>query len=331
MGMVDAGAQAGDRPTAVPTAAGHGRASVCVVIPTFNRRELLLETLDGLARQTRPVDGAVLVDNASTDGVAAAARDRRPTIEVLRFEDNSGSAGGFGRGARWAYEAGYDWIWLLDNDSEPEPGALDALLEAHARFPLHRAPQLLASKVVWTDGSILPLNVPIFKRKNMTQFYWAAEHATVSLRAAPYAGMLVHRDLLARHGVPLESYFFWNDDIEWTGRMLRNAFGVLVPASVICHKTPGNPTTTADAGPRFFYEIRNKLWMIRCSDAYRPMEKVRFLLTLGVDTGRYLRRTRPSWSAVWTVARATMCGLFTRPATAGQWKPAGSDDAPCVP
>lgn len=313
--MVDSGAQAGDRPTAVPISAGHARASVCAVIPTFNRRQLLLETLDGLARQTRPVDGVVLVDNASTDGVAAAARDRRPTIEVLRFEDNSGSAGGFGRGARWAYEEGYDWIWLLDNDSEPEPGALEALFDAHARFPDDQAPKLLASKVVWTDGSILPLNVPIFKRKDMVLFYRAAEHATISLRAAPYAGVLLHRDLLARHGVPLESYFLWNDDIEWTGRILRDEFGVLVPNSVICHKTPGNPTTTADAGPRFFYEIRNKLWMVRYSNGYRPMEKARFLVTLGVDIGRYLRRTRPKVSAVWTVARGAVCGLITRPAS----------------
>lgn len=300
-----------------PTGTSHVR--VCAVIPTFNRRTLVLETLDGLQRQTRPVDGVLLVDNASTDGVADAARERLPAIEVLRFEENSGSAGGFGRGARWAVEAGYEWIWLLDNDSEPEPEALAALLDAHARFPSDRAPGLLASKVVWTDGSILPLNVPIFKRKDTSLLYWAAEHGTLSLRAAAYAGILLHREVIARHGLPLESYFLWNDDIEWTGRILRNELGVLVPTSVICHKTPGNPTTTAAAGPRFFYEVRNKLWMVRGSEAYRPMEKARFMVTLVVDTARYLRRTRPLGRALWTVARGLVFGLTTlpdRPATA---------------
>ncbi len=292
---------------------GTSQGRVCAVIPTFNRRELFLETLDGLRRQTRPADGVLLVDNASTDGVADAARAQLPTIEVLRFEENSGSAGGFGRGARWAVEAGYDWIWLLDNDSEPEPRALEALLDAHARFPADRAPGLLASKVVWTDGSILPLNVPILNRKNTSLLYWAAEHATLSLRAAPYAGVLLHHDVIARHGLPLESYFLWNDDIEWTGRILRDEFGVLVPDSVICHKTPGNPTTTASAGPRFFYEIRNKLWMVRGSEAYGPMEKARFVVTLVVDTGRYLLRSRPIGPAVWTVARGLLRGLATDP------------------
>ena len=285
---------------------------VCAVIPTHNRTELLLETLDGLARQTRPADSVLLVDNASTDGVGDAARQRLPGIEILRFEINSGSAGGFGRGARWAFEAGYDWIWLLDNDSEPEPEALAALLDAHARFPADDAPVLLASKVVWTDGSILPLNVPMFKRKDPALLYRAAEHGTVSLRNAPYAGVLVHRDAIAEHGVPVEKYFLWNDDIEWTGRILRSGFGVLVPSSVVCHKTPGNPKTTAAAGPRFFYEVRNKLWMVRCSDAYSPLERLAFLLALVRETGRYLSRT-PTPASIWTVVRGLAAGLADGP------------------
>ena len=285
---------------------------VCAVIPTHNRTDLLLETLEGLARQTHAADRVLLVDNASTDGAADAARQRLPEIEVLRFEDNSGSAGGFGRGVRWAFEEGYEWIWLLDNDSEPEPTALAELLNAHARFPAGEAPVLLASKVVWMDGSILPLNVPMFKRKDPALLYRAAEHATVSLRNAPYAGVLVHRDAIAEHGLPIESYFLWNDDIEWTGRILRSGFGVLVPSSVVCHKTPGNPKTTASAGPRFFYEVRNKLWMVRCSDAYASLEKLAFFLALLRETGRYVCQ-RPTPASIWTVLRGAVAGLAGKP------------------
>ncbi len=294
---------------------------VCAVIPTFNRLTLLVETIEGLLGQTRPADCVLLVDNGSTDDVAHAARSCLPGIEVLRFDDNSGSAGGFGRGIRWAFDAGYDWIWLLDNDSEPEPHALAELLHASARFPTDRAPALLASKVVWTDGSILPLNVPIVKRKDAAFLYWAAEHATLSLRAAPYAGLLVHRDAIERHGVPLESYFFWNDDIEWTGRILRDELGVLVPSSIVCHKTPGNPTTKADTGPRYYFEIRNKLWMVRHSQAFRPMENIRFILSLLVETGRFVYRTTPKRMAIWTVARGTARGLLTRPKPARPLNP----------
>lgn len=286
---------------------------VCAVVPTYDRRRLLLETLGGIAVQTRPVDSILVVDNASTDGTASAVREAYPSVEILPLDRNTGSAGGFGQGAAWACERGYDWIWLLDNDSVPEPEALSRLFSAYNRFDPKERPTLLASKVVWTDGSILPLNVPIFKRKDLPLLYLAAEHGTLSLRAAPYAGILVHQNLIRRHGLPLQDYFLWEDDIEWTGRMLRNTFGVLVPDSVVCHKTLSNPSTTADAGPRFYYEIRNKIWMLRYSDAYRPMEKLRFALTLAADTWRFLGR-QPAAQAFPIVVRGLFAGTMRRPA-----------------
>ncbi|MDP9442642.1 MAG: glycosyltransferase [Actinomycetota bacterium] len=286
---------------------------VCAVIPTFDRRDLLLETLEGLAKQSRPCDAIVVVDNASTDGSAEAVCTRYPDVEVLRFEHNSGSAGGFGAGISWALDHGFTWVWLIDNDSIPEPDALAELVRAFDRFDDGEKPVLLASKVVWTDRSILPLNVPIFKRKELDTFYLAAARSTLSVRAAPYAGVLVSADAVRQSGLPIPEYFLWNDDIEWTGRLLRDAFGVLVPASVLCHKTPSNPTTTADAGPRFYFEIRNKLWMCRASDAYRPMEKVRFLLTLVVDTTRHLRVTQPHHRALTTMVAGIWAGMSRRP------------------
>jgi len=286
---------------------------VCAVIPTYNRRDLLLETVAGLVAQDRPCDRIMVLDNASDDGTGEAVRTAHPDIEVIRNEHNTGSAGGFSGAAEWAVERGYDWVWLIDNDSIPAPDALSELLKAYERFPEAERPLLLASKVVWTDGSILPLNVPIFKRKELGSFYFAAEHATLSLRAAPYAGLLVHRALIERCGLPIEEYFLWNDDIEWTGRLLRDHLGVLVPTSVLLHKTPGNPTTTAHLGPRFFYEVRNKLWMIRGSDAFRPMEKTRFAITLVVDVGRHLVHGRRPVQAIGVVAQGLVAGLHRAP------------------
>ena len=42
--------------------------TVAAVVVTFNRSRLLLECLQALLTQTRPIDRIILVDNASTDG-----------------------------------------------------------------------------------------------------------------------------------------------------------------------------------------------------------------------------------------------------------------------
>jgi len=308
VGEGGAGANAGDRLNAVPK-------GVCVVIPTYNRRDLLDETLRGVAALTGGVGAVLVIDNASTDGTAGMVAQHHPFVHVLRCEVNHGSAGGFGEGLRWAVQHGYEWVWLLDDDSIPEPTALDELLRTLARFPPGHQPVVLATKVIWTDGSILPLNAPLFKRKHLPSFYFAAENGALSIRAAPYAGVLVHRSAVEDYGIPIPEYFLWNDDLEWTGRILRSKFGVLVPTSVICHKTPGNPSTTANSGERFYFEIRNKLWMCRRSEAYARSERARFLATLAVDTIRFLRVTRPRRLAARTVIVGLWAGAV-RPAPA---------------
>lgn len=284
-------------------------ARVCAVVPTYNRRELLLECVASLVAQTEPLD-VLVVDGASTDGSAEAVEESFPGAHVLRLAQNAGSAGGFSAGIRWAIERGYDWMWLMDNDSEAKPEALRRLLGSHESFASD-PPLLLASKVVWTDGSILPLNSPILKRKDLEPLYRATEHATLSVRAAPYAGILIHRDLVLRHGLPIEDYFIWNDDIEYTGRLLRDDFGVLVPQSVVCHKPDLIAPNTASAGARFYFEVRNKLWLVLYSQAFRPSERLRFLGMLGVNCLRHLRVSGLAGAV--TITRGVLDALRRKP------------------
>ena len=85
--------------------------TVAVVVVTHDRADLLMCMLDGLAAQTRRPDAVIVVDNASTDHTAdvLAARVARADLplEVIT-QDNLGGAGGFHRGVREAYDAGWD-------------------------------------------------------------------------------------------------------------------------------------------------------------------------------------------------------------------------------
>src|SRR2546423_13459309 len=74
--------------------------SVCAVVATFNRKELLAECLDALFAQTHPLDRIFVIDNASTDGTPELLRERRfldrPELEHVRLEANRGGTGGGG-------------------------------------------------------------------------------------------------------------------------------------------------------------------------------------------------------------------------------------------
>jgi GT2 family glycosyltransferase len=89
---------------------------VCAVVVTYNRRDLLRECLVSLQAQTHVPDTILVVNNASTDGTAQMLSAEFAQLEVLTLAENVGGAGGFHAGMKWAYEQGYDWLWLMDDD-----------------------------------------------------------------------------------------------------------------------------------------------------------------------------------------------------------------------
>src|SRR3954447_15177950 len=107
---------------------------VCAVVVTYNRVELLRECLTALEAQTRPLDRILVIDNKSTDGTAEMVRSEHPGVELVELPENRGGAGGFYEGTRRAYDDGYDWLWLMDDDTIPNATALEKLLDAPAEL-----------------------------------------------------------------------------------------------------------------------------------------------------------------------------------------------------
>jgi glycosyltransferase involved in cell wall biosynthesis len=103
--------------------------SIAVVIVTHNRADLLERMLDGLRSQTRQPDAVIVIDNVSTDDTRAVLDGRTDLpLHVTTTASNLGGAGGFHVGMRAAYDAGWDRIWLMDDDVVPDPDCLAALM-----------------------------------------------------------------------------------------------------------------------------------------------------------------------------------------------------------
>lgn len=98
------------------------------MIPTLNGRERLLRALDSLAGEVEPAN-VVVVDNASTDGTAAAVAARHPGVRVLRNERNLGFGAAINRAA---LDLDGDVLVLVNNDVVVEPGFVERLLEPFA-------------------------------------------------------------------------------------------------------------------------------------------------------------------------------------------------------
>jgi rhamnopyranosyl-N-acetylglucosaminyl-diphospho-decaprenol beta-1,3/1,4-galactofuranosyltransferase len=247
---------------------------VVVVVVAFNRRELLLECLSALASQTRPPDAVLVLDNASTDGTAEAVRSGHPEVTLVELDRNTGGAGGFTAGLAEAVgPLGADLVWLMDDDTVPTETALAELLAARAHAP--ESARIFASAVQWIDGRDHPMNMPRSRpfagRGSLAR---AEAFGCYPVRSASFVSVMIDARAVREHGLPVAAYFLWNDDFEYTARILRGSTGYVCRRSVVVHKTKVFGSTNIDPGARFKLEVRNKLWLLRLSPALSYPERL---------------------------------------------------------
>jgi GT2 family glycosyltransferase len=285
-------------------------ATVCAVVVTYNRSDLLSRCLDHLEAQSRRPDHTVVVDNASTDETLRllAARDG---IEVLTLHENLGSSGGFKRGLEHAYRQGHDWLWMLDDDTLPDSRCLEQLLAGAARAP--RRPSIMASVVRWQDGRLHPMNRPWLRARARSDFVDGVDAGLALIRTATFVSTMIHRDAIAEYGYPPAHYFVWLDDMEYTGRVLRHAHGYIAPESVAWHWTPQPYSTLTDARERFYYKARNHLWLLRRGESFGGRERITYGWAYIGAILAYLRDSDDRGRALRTTFRGIRDGLRREP------------------
>ncbi len=238
------------------------------VVVTYNRLEFLKRSLKSVSDQTLTPHSIVVVDNHSTDGTVEWLEDfakDRPDVKVILLPENKGSSGGFSRGMRVAYEGGADWIWTMDDDTVADHDALEQLVE-RIKFLSPTALKrvgYVCSKVVWQDGTRHVHNVPLPNR-----FWWDGYDVMpgcIQLEAATFVSALFNRMAVRAVGFPVEEFFIWWDDVEYTQRMSGARFwGYHVDQSRVMHLTPENKVAAYsyvnDANLwKYRYGIRNEV------------------------------------------------------------------------
>jgi rhamnopyranosyl-N-acetylglucosaminyl-diphospho-decaprenol beta-1,3/1,4-galactofuranosyltransferase len=205
---------------------------VAAVIVTYNRCELLPVMLAGLAAQTRPVDQVIVVNNASTDLTAEVleAYDGLP-LQVIESLENLGGAGGFERGMRAAFEQGYEWMWLMDDDVVPAPDCLEQLLRVEA-LCLISVREDSSGRLVEKAATKFDLRSPFAlrpKRSSIETDYQtrAAMPPTVLVENLAFEGFLVHQRVVSEIGFPDPDFFIFYDDVDFAIRARRAGFAIL--------------------------------------------------------------------------------------------------------
>ena len=99
---------------------------ISVIIPTFNRRQVLGRAIDSVLTQTRPADEIIIIDDGSTDGTEAYVRETYPDLHYIS-QPNEGISHTRNQGIKASRG---DWLAFLDSDDKWLPRKLEKQLHA---------------------------------------------------------------------------------------------------------------------------------------------------------------------------------------------------------
>ncbi len=252
---------------------------VVAVVVTYNRRDLLPLTLSGIAGGELMPDSVIVVDNASTDGTGQYldSLEYPVPLDIVRLSQNLGGAGGFTVGIdRALARHRADLVWVMDDDTEPTANSLSESVRAWRDYPGKNGtqPVMVASKVVWKDGSEHPMNTPRTKfGARREEFIRAEAVGARPIRSASFVSLLMDARVMRRVGLPLADFFIWNDDFEYSTRLALHRDAIFTESSVVIHHTKTAGNTNFNPGPRFYNDVRNKLWLFGRRRTLTPLEK----------------------------------------------------------
>ena len=243
---------------------------VAAVIVTFNRKELLARCLEAVLAQTQSAQCVFVIDNASTDGTSEFLESKgllRDPVEYVRLGSNTGSAGGFHEGMKRAYEAGYSWLWLMDDDGYPAIDCLERLASCETTLDVI-GPAVVrpddASRLTWRPRKV-HRNGRFKTLRTMGDGYQQlideSPGGGYTGFAALFNGVLINRRVPAAIGYVLADLFIWGDENEYMWRCKAAGFRLGICVSALHFHATSRPKFSSQW--KFYYLYRNTLYMYR--------------------------------------------------------------------
>ncbi len=217
--------------------------SICAIITTFNRKNKLIECIQSIINQTYKPDCLLIIDNFSTDGteklISEIENEIRKSIKLIykRLSENTGGAGGFHYGIKEAYEQGFEFFWVMDDDGKPDKNCLEKLIQykdkADIIGPLVLNPDNVEELTFGIGKNFSFQNLkrilkqPKQSYKTVKEIKQDNPEGIVYNSANLFNGILISRKVVEKISLPMKELFIWGDETEYLFRALKNNIKVI--------------------------------------------------------------------------------------------------------
>ena len=251
---------------------------VVAVVLNWNKAPDTAQCVEALRQQTYRPLRVIVVDNGSIAGSLEPIDALSPPVILIRNRTNLGFAGGVNVGIARAQSEGADFIWLVNNDSVPEPDALSRCVAAMAADP--------------TVGLVSPIILNADANDQIefcgglwdrTVFHTTSDPATATgwAETKPDRIWLVGTALLIRRSVADliggfdEKLFAYWEDNDYSVRAIAAGFRCAMALDARVRHWSGRPVTDPGLKPvhYHYYMARNEILFIRKTLGWRAAAK----------------------------------------------------------
>jgi len=248
---------------------------VAVIVLNWNGKDDTLSCLKSVRAQENIVVHMMLVDNASIDHSVPAVRESFPEAEIIETGANLGYAGGNNVGLKHALKRGFEYTFVLNNDTVLDPYCLANLvadLNAHPNAAA-AAPKALfldsPTTIYFAGGTLSPGGAPEhvgMGQQDGPQFF------SCDTEWVTGCAILFRSRVLKEISLFESKFFLLFEDLDWSMRARKLGYKLRFVADArLWHKASASFGKTFSPLYWYYYSRNNLLWIERAfSRRQRP-------------------------------------------------------------
>ena len=241
--------------------------NVAIIIVNWKQYELTKKCIESIYNSNAINFNIILVDNEFQIEPLTELKNEFKQIKFFKNISNLGFAAANNIGIKYAIANNYDFVLLLNNDTEVEKGFLQPLINCLRRNNRWGAVQPVIMeynrrKKVWNSGGYLNdfFGLPYTNKKlnlKINEVDWITGCC-----------ILIKTSLVEKVGLLDENFFAYFEDVDWSIRMQKLGFRLgLVENSIVYHhgsKSLSNSVSEGVLSPLIHYlNIKNHIYLVK--------------------------------------------------------------------
>ena len=248
---------------------------IAIIIINWNTYQLTFNCLKSLEACNYKNKTIFFVDNGSNDGSGDKIALEFPEINYIKNEKNEGFTGANNKALNIILKQSFDYVLLLNNDTEVEPDFLSLLAASMESDKNLAATQPLIldfpnKNTIWNAGGSFNTFFGLSKTRYKGLIYKPKLKIDTFTEWISGCCILVNIGVVKKVGLLDNRFFAYFEDVDWSIRMTNQGYKLgVVPKSIIYHHTSGstkknNTSNEGNLSPYAHYlNVRNHIYLIK--------------------------------------------------------------------